>query len=185
MTTSKRSRRRQSTNGVCTLKVTFREESSTRFGDLTLHETTSGEGGDASCRAAILAAYEKILESHSTPLNRASALPFSKEAIREAIREELAENPENELRNHLEMAFVQLESFVPPDEYQLVEDFKQLSCAAQKMARSGDPKDVMESWKLVKQISGDQAVRIFENISEKMRRRLKEIRSIGLRSQMR
>jgi hypothetical protein len=129
-------------------------------------------------RTKILAAYEKVLEAHMTPLNRASVLPFSKEAIREAIREELAENPHNEHRNHLEMAYVQLESFVPPDDYQLVEDFKQQSRTAQKMARSGNPRDIMESWELVKQTSGDRAVKIFETISEKMRRRLDEVRGI-------
>lgn len=136
-----------------------------------------GSGGES--RARILAAYENVLRRHSAPLNQASALPFSKEEIREAIRAELAENPENELRHHLEMAFVHLESFVSRDEYQLVEDFKQLSCAVQNMARSGDPKVVMESWKMVRQVSGDKAVKIIETISEKMRRRREEVRSIG------
>lgn len=136
-------------------------------------------GSAEETRARILAAYDKVLQRHSTPINLASALPFSKEEIREAIRAELAENPENELRHYLEMAFVHLESFVSRDEYQLVEDFKQLSCAVQSMARSGDPKVLMESWKLVRQASGDKAVRIIESISERMRRRREEARSIG------
>jgi hypothetical protein len=137
------------------------------------------------CRSEILAAYEKVLQRYTTPLNETAALPFPKEEIREAIREELAENPDNEFRNHLEMAFVHLESFVSRDEYQLVEEFKQLSSAAQRMAKSGDPRDVMESWRLVKQVSGDQAVKIFEMIAEKMRRRRDEVRSIGLPSSAR
>ncbi|MCK7514655.1 MAG: hypothetical protein MZV70_68770 [Desulfobacterales bacterium] len=82
------------------------------------------------------------------------------------------------------MAYVQLESFVPVDEYQLVEDFKQQSRAAQTIARSGNPRDIMESWRLVKQISGDRAVEIFETMAEKMRRRLDEVRNIGRRSLM-
>ncbi len=183
MSNSRQGRRRKLANGVCP-----RQEAGRR--SAAWDESVSCPGlladwSDPLPRADILAAYEKILESHLTPLNELSVLPFSKEIIRKAIREELAENPDYESRNHLEIAFVQLESFVPPDDYQLVEDFKKLSGIVQKMARSGDPRDLMESWRLVKQISGDRVVRIFEIISDKMRRRLEEARSIGLRSSAR
>jgi hypothetical protein len=180
MKSSRKSRRRQLSNGGIEQKAVCQTAPSlTPRVEPRLRKSSSTVSPNCECRTNILAAYEKVLESHTTPLNRASVLPFSKEAIREAIREELAENPLNEHRNHLELAFVQLESFVPIDEYELVEDFKQLSRTAQKMARSGNPRDIMESWALVKQASGDEAVRIFEAISEKMRRRLDEIRKTG------
>ncbi|MHC1742765.1 MAG: hypothetical protein AB9873_07005 [Syntrophobacteraceae bacterium] len=182
MSSARQSKRGQVPNGACRLKVVGRKDAPATVGESSIRSDSLLECPGAVRRADILEAYEKLLESHVTPLNRVSALPFSKEAIREAIRDELAENPENELRNHLEMAFVQLESFVPLDDYQLVEDFKQMSCVAQRMARSGDPRDLMESWRLVKQLSGEKVVKIFETISDKMRRRLEEARSIGARS---
>lgn len=180
MSSPRQRSRRQLSNGESNQKPICGEELSSAVRvESRSRATHAAARHNSQHRTKILTAYERVLEAHATPLNRASVLPFSKEAIREAIREELAEDPHNENRSHLEMAFVQLESFVPLDDYQLVENFKQLSRAAQKMARSGNPRDIMESWELVKQTSGDRAVKIFEIISEKMRRRHDEVRGIG------
>lgn len=144
-------------------------------------EANGATGGIPTLRSEILAAYEQTLDSHMCPLNRASVLPFSKETIRKAIRDELTENPSHELRDLLEMAFVHLESFVPCDEYELVENFKEVCRAAQRMTRSGRPRDILESWSQARRTSGDRAVKVLENISERMQRRLKEVRAIGAR----
>lgn len=131
-------------------------------------------------RWQIISAYGRVLENCSSPIEEESSLPYPKELIRQAIYEELTENPLDELRSHLEIAFVQLESFLPHEEFRVMEEFKLAGKLAQEMANSGDPDAIIVCARILKHTKGETAVRIQEDISEKMRRRLKEIRSIGM-----
>jgi hypothetical protein len=85
------------------------------------------------------------LDKCSTPVAREADLPYPKELIRRAVREELSENPDFEMRSYLELAFVQLECFLSPEEFKVVHDFKRASALAQELAKSGDPRDIMAS----------------------------------------
>ena len=98
-------------------------------------------------RSAVISRYERLLERCSAPVASETDLPFPKELIRKAICEELIENPDSEMRSYLEIAFVQLECFLSPEEFKIVHDFKRASVLAQKIAESGDPMDIVASAK--------------------------------------
>jgi len=134
----------------------------------------------AEQRREVISRYEQLLEKYSAPVARAADLPYPKELIRRAIREELSENPDFEMRSYLEIAFVQLECFLPPEEFNVVHDFKRASALAQELAKSGDPRDIVASAGILSKVKGDKAVRILEKISRKIRRRIAEIRAISL-----
>ena len=130
-------------------------------------------------RSAVIAAYESFLSKWSEPLGPESALPFPKALIRLAIYLEVLEDPDNDQRNQLEIAYVQLESFVPDDEYRVLSEFKNAVVLAQQMAESGNPGCIVASMRLLRQARGDNAVRIQENISRRITARLEQIRAAG------
>lgn len=171
--------------------------SSVFFKDMILHgladRSGSGTGSRRLCssfmgmelRWRVISTYGRVLEKCSSPIELETDLPFPKEMIRQAIREELMENPAGELRSHLEVAYVQLESFLPPEEYKVIQDFKEASSRAQEMARSGDPNDIIASARILRNAGGDKAVKIQERISEKMGKRLEQVRAFGIPLMMR
>jgi hypothetical protein len=134
----------------------------------------------AANRGEVITRYGQLLEKYSAPVGRETELPYSKEMIRQAICEELSENPHSEVRSFLEIAFVQLECFLPPEEFKVVHDFKRVSVIAQEVAKSGDPRDIVASAAILTRVKGEKAVRILEKISKKIRKRMAEIRAIGL-----
>jgi len=135
---------------------------------------------NAEQRWEIISRYERLLEKYSTSVASEVDLPYPKEMIRRAICEELIENPDSEMRSYLEIAFVQLESFLSPEEFKIVHDFKRASLLAQEIAKSGDPRDIVASAEILSKVKGEKAVRIHEKISKKIRRRIAEIRAITL-----
>jgi len=134
----------------------------------------------AAQREGVISRYEQLLEKYSAPVAKEVDLPYPRELIRRAIREELSENPDFEMRSYLEIAFVQLECFLPPEEFNVVHDFKRASALAQELAKSGDPRDIVASAGILSKVKGDKAVRILEKISKKIRRRIAEIHAISL-----
>lgn len=139
-------------------------------------ETTVAQCGER--RSTIIAKYLTVLENCPMSVARESSLPYSKKTIRHAIIEELRENPAGELRNSLEVAYVQLETFLPWDEYRLLRGFKFACAITREVARSGKPRDIIALARLLDRDEGKRAVEIQESISEQMRRRQQEISSI-------
>lgn len=135
---------------------------------------------DSEQRWEIISRYERLLEKCSTSVASEADLPYPKTLIRRAICEELIENPDSEMRSCLEIAFVQLESFLSPEEFKIIHDFKRASLLAQAIAKSGDPGDIVASAEILSKVKGDKAVRIHEKIAKKIRRRIAEIRAITL-----
>ncbi|SPF39251.1 hypothetical protein SBDP1_230041 [Syntrophobacter sp. SbD1] len=131
---------------------------------------------EARCR--IICAYLKVLENVRVSVAVDCELPFSKEQIGGAILNELAEDPESDLRRKLEIAYVLLESFIPNEEYQVIEDFKKASLCAQQIADMGDPTSILRSASMVRKARGDSAVRLQEKIYEKMRKRQQQIQAL-------
>jgi hypothetical protein len=130
-------------------------------------------------RRQIIAAYMKTLEACSYPLRRESLLPFPKEQIERAIWQELEENPELESRNALEIAYAHIDSFLPAEELELIENFKRASLLVQEKVQSGTPKDIIASARMLKKAEGERAVSIHEKISERIVKKFKRIREIG------
>ena len=137
-------------------------------------------GMDGAMRWRVISSYGHTLERCSSPVEKESQLPYPKEVIRRAICQELFENPDPDLRGHLEVAYAQLESFVSPEEFQIIQDFKLASSLAHEIAKSGEPNDIIASARILKKAKGDSAVKITESISEKTRKRLEQIRSVGM-----
>lgn len=144
------------------------------FGGLSSHPLVTM---DRERRGEIITAYAKVLEQCTSPVEDEARLPYPKETIRQAIYEELRDNPDGALRNYLEIAYAQLESFLPPQEYRTLQEFKDAAALAQQTASSGNPVDIIKSARILKEAKGDKAIMIQETISEKMRYRLAQIQS--------
>lgn len=122
-------------------------------------------------RSRIILSYLRVIEDMRGPIAVDCDLPFPKEQIGQAILCELAEDPDSDLRRRLEIAFVLLESFIPYEEYRVIEDFKSASLWAMQIADMGDPTSIIRSARIVRKAKGDSAVRLQEKIYKKMRKR--------------
>jgi hypothetical protein len=130
-------------------------------------------------RYSIIRAYLQVLDGVKGPLAVDSALPYPKEQIGQAILDELVEDPECDLRRRLEIAYVLLESFIPLEEYRVIEDFKSASFRAQQIADMGDPVSILRSARIMRKAKGESAVRLQEKIHEKMTARQSRIIELG------
>jgi hypothetical protein len=126
-------------------------------------------------RASIVRAYLKVLENMQGPIAVDDELPFPKELIGQAILCELAEEPECDQRHRLQIAYILLESFIPYEEYRIIENFKRLSLCAQQLADMADPTSILRSAQMMKKVDGDYVVELQEKIHEKMRKREKDL----------
>ncbi len=127
----------------------------------------------------IISAYLLVLEDIKGPIAADSELPFPKELIGQAILQELADDPEGDLRRRLEIAYVRLESFIPYEEYRVIEDFKDVSLRAEEAADMRDPTSILRSVRIMSNAKGESAVRIEEKIYEKMTARHLQIQQLG------
>jgi hypothetical protein len=119
-------------------------------------------------RWRIISAYLRVLDDMSGPIAVEADLPYPKERIGEAILQELADDPESDLRRRLEIAYVQLESFIPYREFRVIEDFKDASLRAQKIADMGDPTSILMSARIMRKAKGESAILLEEKIYAKM-----------------
>jgi len=129
-------------------------------------------------RQRTIVSYEELLEKWREPVGPESVLPFPKDLIAAAIYQELMDNPTCDRRTDLEIAYVQLESFIPDGEYCILSEFKHAAALARELADTGQPDYIVAAVRLLKKANGDSAVRIQERISQKMQRRLKQIRKL-------
>ena len=134
---------------------------------------------DQKQRREIIAAYGQTLEICCKPVEREADLPFPKGLIRQAIYEELLNSPATDLRAHLEVAYIRLESFIPSDEYRILQEFKSAGALAERKARAGSPESIVASARILKKVKGDRAMVIQEKISRKMQFRMEQIRLIN------
>ena len=129
-------------------------------------------------RCRIISAYLRLLENMKGSIAVDSELPCPKEQVGQAILHELADDPEGDLRPQLEIAYVQLESFIPYEEYRVIEDFKDASLRSQEIADMRDPTSILRSALIMSNAKGESAVRFEEKIYEKMKARLLRIQQI-------
>ncbi|MGA2403866.1 MAG: hypothetical protein ABSG91_19520 [Syntrophobacteraceae bacterium] len=129
-------------------------------------------------RRKTIASYQELLEKWRAPAGPESVLPFPKGLIAAAIYQQLMDNPTCDRYTDLEIAYVQLESFIPDVEYCILSEFKNVGTLALELAATGEPDKIFAAVRLLKKAKGDSAVRIQERISQKMRGRLKQIRKL-------
>ena len=82
------------------------------------------------------------------------------------------------MRRRIEIAYVLLESFIPHEEYRVIEDFKDVSLRAQEAADMGDPTSILRSVRIMSNAKGESAVRLQEKIYEKMKARHLQIQQL-------
>jgi hypothetical protein len=126
-------------------------------------------------RSRIICAYLQVLEGLKGAAAVDCELPFPKERIGQAILRELADGSDEYSRRQLEIAYVLLESFIPYEEFRVIEDFKNASLRADTLAETGDPTSILQSARIMRRAKGDSAVRLEEKIYEKMRKRQLQI----------
>jgi hypothetical protein len=122
-------------------------------------------------RLRIIRAYLQALKVMRGPIGMDCELPCPKEQIGEVIFCELADDPEGDLQRRLEIAYVLLESFIPCEEYRVIEDFKAASSCAEQIADTGDPNSILRSVGIMRRANGENAVRLQEKIHERMSKR--------------
>ena len=128
-------------------------------------------------RQRTIASYEELLEKWREPVGPESALPFPKGLIAAAIYQELMDNPTCDRRTDLEVAYVQLESFIPDEKYWILSEFENACALARELAATGQPDYIVAAVRLLKKAKGGSAIQIQERILQKMQGRLKQIKS--------
>ncbi len=136
------------------------------------------KGLSSDRRLEIISAYLGTLDRVGSAVALESDLPYEKDLIGLAILEELLESPDSELRSHLEIAYIQLESFIPYDDFKVLDDFKNASLVARQMADTGDPASIISSVQMMRRVQGDLAVSIQEQISRKMKKRQAQLKTL-------
>lgn len=131
-------------------------------------------------RHEIIHDYLETLDLLKSPIRIEWELPRSKREIQQAIREELLENPGSDIRDQLEMAYAEIESFISVEEYELLSRFRETCSIAEQLAESGTPGDILASSRLMERICGEKAVKVLERISHAMRKQLDSIRSVQM-----
>lgn len=153
-----------------------REAGRVPMGGVTLF---SEDTQDPCIRSEIISAYLRSLQGLQSPVAQEVNLPYPKYIIRQAIWNELKDNPDSEIRDQLEIAYSQLESFLPQEEYEVLRGFQYACALTREVTKSGNPRDIIASARLLSRCEGNRAVEIQEKISQRMRKRREEIRSIG------
>lgn len=129
-------------------------------------------------RRQIISTYLNTLNALKHPIRNERELPYSKRLIEEAIIEELCDRPDSELRGQLEIGFAEIESFIPLEDFEMLQDFKEACSQAEALAQTGTPGDILASCRLVERSSGDRAVRVLERMSRAIRDRFNDIQGI-------
>lgn len=123
--------------------------------------------------------YGKALVERSlsgcTSIGLETELPFPKDVIRLAIAQILlTQDIDEEFRKNLEFGYIELESFLPAKEYEILKPFYTATSYAEKTTRSGESK-VKEDWVKADQIIENTAKatdgKLFSEIQERMRTR--------------
>ena len=140
-----------------------------------LHSAIRSDFFTKTTRSFIISKYLHILERTRGSLAADRELPLPKEQIAEALLGELADDPGGDWTKRLEIAYVLLESFVSYEEYRAVEDFKDASLRAEKIADSRNPSSILKSARIMKNVRGERAVKIQERIHERMEKRQLEL----------
>jgi hypothetical protein len=97
---------------------------------VTTEMPTDSQPMATEIRDQVIRAYGKVLEqsAHQGRFYMCeSDLPFPKDVIRQALESALTENLNKKLRSHLEVGFIELERFLPQQEFEQVKTINLLS----------------------------------------------------------
>jgi len=125
-------------------------------------------------RIEIISAYGAVLQNRRLTVGRESDLPSPKEIIRNALAEELVNPADLEMVNALEVSFIELESFLSDEEFEVVSQFERAIAEGKRLMEEGDPK------RAAALISGvpKEAMEIQRKINQQQEERLRQIQNI-------
>lgn len=132
---------------------------------------------DSNQRIEIIAAYGDVLENRTFSVGRESDLPFPKQLIREALSEELLNPTYPEMLNALEVGFVELESFLPEEQYLLVTQFEKAVTDAHKTVDAGEVQSLKKAASSIAK-SGELVREIQQEISQRYEERLRQVQNM-------
>ena len=134
---------------------------------------------DDKLRQNIIRAYGLVLERHySFTVGPESKLPFPKDLIRRAIVEAFLEETDPDQRNTLEHGYIELEAFLPDEEFELVQACHTALFSLEPLEKSSNPEDHERARQIVEQLPSRRFKEIQENISKRMSERLKDLQAL-------
>ena len=128
-------------------------------------------------RIEIISAYGNILENRRLIVGRESDLPFPKELIRQALAEELVNPSRPELLNALEIAFLELESFLTDEEFELVSQFLKAVAEGAPLLEKGDIDLAQKAAALIAD-TPREAIEIQGKIARQQEERLRQVENM-------
>ena len=109
----------------------------------------------------VISAFADILENRELSVSRAADLPYPKETIAEAIREELSDPTLPWMADALVEALGELETFLSDDEYELVKGYEEAvktkKGAEREKLIEETPEDVHRVYQRVKKAREEKA----------------------------
>ena len=151
---------------LCTIRPGKLEKTESPIAPRPLSELKTSQSRAFECdfkrlcrkRQRTIASYEELLENWREPVGPESVLPFPKDLIAAVIYRELMDNPTCNRRTDLEVAYVQLESFIPDEKYWILSEFENACALARELAATGQPDYIVAAVRLLKKAKGDSAV---------------------------
>jgi hypothetical protein len=128
-------------------------------------------------RLEIIAAYGTVLAGRRHSVASEASLPYPKDRIHEALSAELEHPTHPEYLKALAVGYVQLESFLPEVEADLVRASEDLLSAAHKLIETGEEAAKEQAVAMVRQIP-EEVPAIRRRLQERMAVRLKEVESL-------
>ncbi len=132
----------------------------------------------------IIDSYSMVLQGLTqAPYHLESELPFPKNSIRRAIASELLKEIIPSDRRILEEAYLQLESFLPPDEFEIVSKFTSLAFDGEVLVDKIDhgAEDSGELDNLTKKMGDEpsrRAIRLIDIVGTRIEERQGELKAI-------
>ena len=134
---------------------------------------------NAEQRIVVISAFGALLEKGKSLVGRELDLPFPKELIRQALSEELT-NPTLPIpMDALETGFLELESFVIEEDFQIIQQFEKAMAEAPQLGPEASQEAVLRSARRLSEVS-DPAIAILNRITALQESRMNQIKQIRL-----
>mgnify|MGYP001103337434 CR=1 FL=1 len=140
---------------------------------------------DAKSRQAIISAYGKALQNRAYSCGKESDLPYPKNIIRQANAEELLMgNLDEKEHNAFEVGFIELESFIPDEEFKPIKAWEDNLRKGQEMIKEKPPGKIDQK-NLVDELAKMISKMPFpedtnKRVLERMYKRLEQIQAIKI-----
>ena len=138
---------------------------------------------DDEKRWEIIAPYAELVTKLSPlTVGLESDLPFSKSTIRLAIVEEFLHQSDSNVREHLKVALMFVDSFLPPEDFKIIRDYENTLQFAKNKANCSDAHSNLDLIGRViedlRQQPLDKYVQIQNRIAEKSAKRIDQLKRL-------